>query len=117
MVLVVSAGLIYARATPGQQCAVAKVKAAGKKFDSKLKCIEKALSTGAAVDSNCLTAADVKFNSAISKAEMKGGCAFTGDGPTFEKLADDDTSAIAAFADPNAATCCRSGPASCTDRC
>src|ERR1700730_815317 len=78
MVLALTAGLAQARATPGQKCAAAKNSAAAKKISSKLRCQQRALLTGAAVDATCLSRAEMKFNAAVQKAEAKGGCVVTG---------------------------------------
>ncbi len=89
IVLAVSAGILHASATPAQKCAVAKNKAAAKKIGAKLKCWQKAFATGAtSADTACLMAAEMKFNTAIGKAEAKGGCAVTGDGNAIEGAAD-----------------------------
>lgn len=89
LVLVSSAGIIYAGATPAQKCAVAKNKAAAKKVAAKLKCWQKAYSTGAAsADADCLATAEAKFVKAIEKAEAKGGCVTPGDGDVIEGLVD-----------------------------
>jgi hypothetical protein len=105
-VLVVSAALTHASETGAQKCAVAKMKAASKKLGSKVKCIQKAVAKGVAVDASCLSTADTKFTAAISKAEAKPGCVMKGDGPTFEALVDKDVSAIDSFADPKPLVCC-----------
>jgi hypothetical protein len=87
--LALVAGQVSAGGTPDQKCAAAKNKAASKKIAAKLKCWEKALGSGAATaDSGCLSAAEQKFTQAIQKAEAKGGCAVTGDGPTIETAVD-----------------------------
>lgn len=62
------AGVVQAGATPAAKCAAAKNKAAAKKIGSKLKCYQKAFVAGAAVDSTCLTNAELKFSGAIVKA-------------------------------------------------
>jgi hypothetical protein len=80
IVLAVSAGVIHAKETPAQKCAVAKQKAAATKMSAKLKCWQKAIASGAAnAAPACLTAAETKFNTAIGKAETKGGCSVTGE--------------------------------------
>jgi hypothetical protein len=112
-VLVVSAGFVHASETPGQKCAVAKMKAAAKKLGGKVKCIEKAVSKGAAVDTTCLMAADTKFTAAILKAESGSGCAVSGDGPTFEALVDHDANAFQGLAAPTTPVCCFDGAGEC----
>ena len=106
VVLVVSAGVIYAGATPAEKCAVGKMKATGKKFDARLKCYEKAVSKGIPVDGNCLSAADTKFNAAAGKAETKGGCSLTGDGPTLGTSVENDANAVVALTTASPKTCC-----------
>jgi hypothetical protein len=66
-------------ATRAEKCAVAKLKAANKKVAAKLRCYEKAVVEGKRVSSACLLAADDHFLVAFAKAELKGGCATTGD--------------------------------------
>lgn len=72
----------------GRKCAAAKLKAAGKKVSSKLKCQAKAAGSGATVDPACLTKAESKFTQAFLKAEAKGGCTTVGDGAAVEALVD-----------------------------
>jgi hypothetical protein len=89
IVLVVSAGLIHAGATPAQKCAVAKQKAAAKKVSAKLKCWQKAIAAGtASADPACLTTAETKFTTAVAKAETKGGCVETGEAGVIENTVD-----------------------------
>ena len=90
-VLVLAAAPIAGRAaktTPGERCAVAKLKAAFKKAAAKGACYEKAVSANTAVDAACLTKADEKFGAAFQKAETKGGCATVGDATNVEGLVD-----------------------------
>jgi hypothetical protein len=68
-----------AAGTRAEKCAVAKLKAANKSVAAKLRCHEKAILAGKRVGSNCLLAADDRFLVAFAKAELKGGCATTGD--------------------------------------
>jgi hypothetical protein len=87
--LVVSAGITHASATPGQKCAIAKSKAASKKIDAKIKCWQKAFAKGVSTaDASCLMAAETKFTDSIMKAEAKGGCIAMGDAGTIEGVAD-----------------------------
>jgi hypothetical protein len=79
---------VHAKPTPAQRCAAAKNKAAAAKIDRKLKCHSKAILAGSAVDASCLSAAEVKFATAIRKAETKGGCTVTGDLETLEAACD-----------------------------
>ena len=66
-------------ATRAERCTVAKLKAANKKVAAELRCYEKAVVEGKRVSSACLLAADDHFLVAFAKAELKGGCATTGD--------------------------------------
>ena len=79
---------VHAAVSPGVKCAAAKQKAAVKKIAAKLKCHQKAATTGDPVDSDCLAAAEEKFNAAVAKANAKGGCARTGDASAIEIAAD-----------------------------
>ena len=67
---------------------VAKLKAANKKVAAKLRCYEKAVVEGKRVSSVCLLAADDHFLVAFAKAELKGGCATTGDQVELEARVD-----------------------------
>jgi hypothetical protein len=91
IVLVVSAGLIHARATPAQKCAAAKQKAAAKRFSAKLKCWQKATTAtagAASADPTCLTTAETKFDAAIAKAETNRGCVANGQTGVIEDAVD-----------------------------
>jgi len=90
MALSVLAGVRAAdgAATRAEKCAVAKLKAANKKVAAKLRCHEKALVEGKRVASACLLAANDRFLVAFAKAELKGGCATTGDQAKIEDRVD-----------------------------
>ncbi len=75
-------------ATRAERCTVAKLKAANKKVAAKLRCYEKAVVEGKRVSSACLLAADDHFLVAFAKAELKGGCATTGDQAELEERVD-----------------------------
>jgi len=105
-VLALSAGFIHASGTDAQKCQASKVKAVSKKLSAKLKCIAKAASKGAPVDGTCLSNADTKFNSAVGKADAKGGCALTGDGATLAQLVDNDVNTVSAMTTSAPLTCC-----------
>ena len=75
-------------ATRAEKCAVSKLKAANKKAAARLRCHEKALVQGKRVASACLLAADDRFLVAFAKAELKGGCATTGDQAELEERVD-----------------------------
>jgi len=108
-VLVVSAGLIHAAGTDAGKCAASKSKAASKKLAAKLKCYQKALSKGAPVDTSCLMSAETKFNTAVGKADTKGGCLFTGDANTLERVVDNAVKVINAFEPNSTPGCCSFG--------
>src|SRR4029077_10052627 len=48
------------------------------KASNKSKCYAKAIAKGLTVDGNCLSKAELKFSSTVSKAETAGGCTHTG---------------------------------------
>ena len=54
--------------TPEQKCAVAKLKAAGKKIATQMSCHAKAKAAAQAPNSTCLAKVENKFSSAITKA-------------------------------------------------
>jgi len=86
--MLVNVGAADGAATRAERCAVAKLKAANKKVATKLRCHEKALLAGKRVSSACLLAADDRFLVAFAKAELKGGCATTGDQSEIENRVD-----------------------------
>jgi len=90
-------------AAPGAACPSRKVNATAKKVDRKLKCHEKAASTGAAVDPACLTTAEVKFTGDFSKAEGSPPCFATGDAAAIEGAVDAFVDGLVASLRPNAA--------------
>ena len=102
--------------TPAQKCAVAKSKAAAKKIEAKLKCQQRAVQDGTAVDPACLTTAETKFNQAIARAEAPGGCAVSGDGATIEAAVDSCVDSVAALttgtAPPTTGCCSFPAPSS-----
>jgi len=69
----------HATETPGQRCSSAKSKAAAKQVAAKLKCYENATQRGVAVDSTCLTSAEMRFRAAFAKADAGGGCVVSED--------------------------------------
>jgi hypothetical protein len=74
----------YARTTPAQKCAAAKLNATSKNAAAKLKCYAKAATKASSVDPSCLTAAETKFSNAFAKAEAKGSCVTSGDAAAIE---------------------------------
>lgn len=73
---------------PPAACLQAKMKAAGKKAQYELKCWAKAAAKGLPVDAECLSKAELKFELAFTKAELKTGCAQTGDATSVEAAVD-----------------------------
>jgi hypothetical protein len=100
--------------TPAQKCSVAKSKAAAKKIEAKLKCQQRAVQEGTAVDPACVATAETKFNEAIAKAEAPGGCAMSGDGATIEAAVDSCVDSIATLTTgmPSNPGCCSFPPQS-----
>src|SRR5262245_6716982 len=66
------------------KCAAAKIKAAGKKSEAKLKCHSSAFGRGVAVDARCLAKAGNKLLQAFQLADARGGCVATGDAAAIE---------------------------------
>ena len=85
---ILAAPVAFAGPTPAQKCSGSKIKATSKKASAKLKCHEKAILKGVAVDPECLAKAEDKFTDAFAKAEAKGGCLTTGDTGSIEALVD-----------------------------
>ena len=75
-------------ATRAEKCAVAKLKAANRKAFAKLRCHEKAILEGKRVGSACLLAADDHFLVGFARAELRGGCATTGNQGELEDRVD-----------------------------
>lgn len=73
---------------PPAACLQAKMKASGKKAQTKFKCWGKAVARGDPVAPLCLTKAETKFAAAFAKAEVKGGCTQTGDAAAVEAAVD-----------------------------
>jgi len=71
---VLSAGRAHAATDAATKCALTLRKAAVKKLNAKVKCYSKVDPAGAPVDPQCLTAAEAKFDAAVTKAGSKGGC-------------------------------------------
>jgi Big-like domain-containing protein len=72
--LVSGAGQVAAGPDPTAKCTAAKLKAAGKKYDSKAKCHAKAILKNEPVSAECLLKAETKFNAAFAKADAHGSC-------------------------------------------
>ena len=93
MVLAVFAGLASSSVragheTPGEKCAVAKLKATFKKAAAKGACYQKAVAANVPVDPGCLVKAEQAFLAAFQKAEAKNVCATTGDAAALEGAVD-----------------------------
>src|SRR5579862_3679026 len=69
-------------------CDSKKIAAAGKKAASKAKCQAKAVAKGAGVDPTCLDKAELKFGTAVSKAENASGCTHSGQTNALESAVD-----------------------------
>jgi len=78
----------WAKPTPAQACAAAKMKAAANKAKKKLGCHATAAKKGLPVDAECLMKAESKFVEAFQKAEDKGGCATVNDAASIESIVD-----------------------------
>ncbi len=65
-------------------CAAAKLRAAGKKGRCKLRCAAVAARRGAPVAPACLQKCEARFASAFAKAESRGGCTTGGDAAAVE---------------------------------
>jgi hypothetical protein len=93
LVLVASAALVHASATPAQKCDGAKRVAVAKKLACRVGCTAKAVKKGLPVTDptvgTCLSVCGTKFSAAFVKAEQKGGCERIGDADDVE--ADIDT--------------------------
>jgi len=96
LVMAALASWVAAASTPGQSCAAAKLKAAARKHQSKVKCYQKALSKGLPVEPACLGKAETKFAEAFARAETRGGCATTNDAGDIELLVDSCVGALVA---------------------
>jgi hypothetical protein len=105
------ASLANAATDPGVACAVSKQKAAAKKLSAKVKCHGTALKKGIAVDAECLTKAEGKFNDSFTKAEDKGGCVTTGDTAAIEATIDATLANLLAALPSAPAAVCQAGDA------
>jgi len=70
------------------KCAVAKIKAAGKKAADGIRCHSSAFGRGVPVDARCLAKAGNKLVLAFQNAEAKGGCSAPGDADAIEAIVD-----------------------------
>jgi hypothetical protein len=88
LIVILTGGLAYAGATPGQKCAAAKRKLAGKKIAALTVCDAKAAAKGTTVDPGCVSKAKAAFMTGWSAIEGKGGCFTTGDEASIENKVD-----------------------------
>ncbi len=95
-----TAALTHGVDQDSQKCAFSKRKATGRYLFSVLKCYAKAATRGEAVDTKCLTKAEVKLDGAFFKAESKAGCATPGDLGALQTLMDDAFSEIGGVLNP-----------------
>ena len=72
----------------GAKCSGVKLKAAGKKSGSKLKCYAVASARGVNVDQACLDKAEAKFSAAWQRIEASGNCRTTADESNIESQID-----------------------------
>ncbi len=66
------------------RCDSKKISASVKEASAKSRCYAKGATKGINVDPYCLSKAEAKFSSAISQAELKGGCTHTGQADVLE---------------------------------
>ena len=92
------------RQTPGEKCAITKLKATFKKATAKGTCYQKAVAANLAVDPKCLTKAEEAFLASFQKAEAKGGCATTGDAASIEGIVDAFVAQVVNALPPNPTT-------------
>jgi hypothetical protein len=85
LVLVASAGIglfsgaATAGLSPGQTCAVKKLKASEQGFKALLKCVETSTISGGVPPGPCIQAAGTRLTETFVKLEAKGGCVTTAD--------------------------------------
>jgi hypothetical protein len=83
-----------AATTPGEKCAVAKMKAAAKKTTARIACHTAAVTKHQPVDQACLMKAEARFVAAFVKAEARGGCITVDDSIRVENLTDQYVSSV-----------------------
>jgi len=96
----------FGAGTTAEQCASAKMKAAGKAYAAKAKCYAAALGSSTNVDSECLAKAETKFDAQFAKIDADGDCPAGFDSSSVG--ADVDT-CVAELADRFAAQDCGDG--------
>jgi Dictyostelium (slime mold) repeat len=74
-----SAGDANAGLSPGQSCAVKKLKASEQGFAALLKCVETSTISGGFPPGPCIQAAGARLTETFVKLEAKGGCVTTAD--------------------------------------
>lgn len=75
----------------------AKLKASGSEGQALLKCYSKGIKKGVAVDDDCLTKAEARFESSFTKADSKG-CTPTGGSATVQAQVDSFVTAVSGAA-------------------
>jgi hypothetical protein len=92
---------------PAARCAAAKTFAAAKAARVRLACVAKATVAGTDEDAGCHGRADGRLTDAVSRAEARGGCLTTGDGPILAVAVDACVSTLRGMLRPQlqASTC------------
>jgi cysteine-rich repeat protein len=85
-------------------CASAKVRAAGKKCLCKMQCSSKGAKAGGAADPLCMQKCEQRFATGFAKAESKGGCTTTADAAAIEAKVDAFVSDVTADLQPTTTT-------------
>lgn len=75
-------------------CQQAKLSAAGKKTNGKLRCETRAVKLGSAVDAECLDSVEIEFQRAFRNAEIRGGCLDTANAGIVESAVDECVAGI-----------------------
>src|SRR5262249_7196726 len=88
---------------PGERCAAAKLRAAGRKSAGKLNCQAREVLRRDGSEVDCLARIESKFASAWAKIEAKGGCVVSGDADTVEGLVDQLVADLVAVIPPRRA--------------
>lgn len=93
---------VLGRVSNQQKCVAAKIKAAGKRTYAETKCHQKAIVKGAAVDPDCLSKAEVKFQADTAKANAAGAC--SGDAATLDVRVDACVASLVDSVQPSTTT-------------
>jgi len=84
------------RPTAAQRCVAAKIAVAAKKARADLACRAKGALAGGPPDSACLLEAEQAFETALSRAERRGGCVAPGDAGNIAAATDHGVADLAA---------------------